>query len=290
MRISPARTHDLCCARDLHPALRKGDVVVGDRGLCAYTHLAMLASAGLFGLFRVSRSRGLPFPASRGPRRRHAYNRHRSEEPVLVHELGPDDQLIEIVKPHNRPAHISPEDFARIPSTMLVRAVRYRVDDPGRRQREIVLLTTLLDARKYPAAATAQLYFSRWRVEQNIRHLKRTLGMERLKCRSLKGVQRELAVFALVYNAVCLTRELAARAQRVEPARISFVDTLRWLRRTNRGTPARIAAPRRLLVLPRRPPRVHPRQRKRADSTFMIMHRPRAQIIRWLTCHPRTVN
>jgi hypothetical protein len=158
------------------------------------------------------------------------------------------------------------------------------------RQREITLLITLLDARKYPASALAELYFSRWRVEQNIRHLKRTLGMERLKCQSLMGVRRELAVFALVYNAVCFTRELAARAQGVDPVRVSFVDSLRLLRRTHGGVPDRVAMPGKLQVLPKRPPRIHPRQRKRSDSAFTIMRRPRAEIIRWITANPRPVN
>lgn len=278
MSVTPGRTHDLRHARDLHPALRPGDVVVGDRGLCAYTHLATLAAAGLHGVFRVSRSRRTPFPATPGPRRRRSYNRHRSQEPILVRTIGPDDQLIEIVKPHNRAQHLAPEAFARIPSKMIVRAVRYRVQRPGFRTREITLLTTLLDARAYPAADLARLYLSRWRVEQDIRHLKRSMGMERLKCQSLDGVQRELAVFALVYNAVCTTRALAARARGVEPRRVSFVDTLRWLRLTG-GAPTAGAFPANPLILPKRPPRNHPRQRKRSNSPYPVMSRPRSEIV-----------
>ncbi len=286
MSVAPGRTHDLRQAQDLHPALREGDVLVGDRGLCAYTHLAMLNAAGLHGLFRVNRSRNIPFPASNGPRRPHSYNRHCSQEPILIDLNSTDDQLIEIVKPHNRSRHISPELFATIPSTMLVRAVRYRVERPGARSREITLLTTLLDAGKYPAAALAELYLSRWRVEQNIRHLKRTLGMERLKCQSLDGVHRELAVFALVYNAVCAARVLAARARQLEPVRISFVDTLRWLRSTGRGDINTFGSPSNIVVLPKRPPRLHPRQRKRSDGPFPVMRYPRAQIIRWILERP----
>jgi hypothetical protein len=282
MAVDPGSTQDLRRAHDLHPALREGDVVVGDRGLCAYTHLAALAEKGMHGVFRVGKTRATPFPAGNGPRQPNTYNRHSSSEPVLVDLIGPDDQLIDIVKPHHRPKYLDPERFAKVPSTMLVRAIRYRVEQPGFRSREIVLLTTLLDPQKYPAKEVAALYQTRWRIEQNIRHLKRTLGMERLKCRSKDGVERELAVFALVYNAVCVVRTLAARAQKVDPIRVSFLDTLRSIRHAARGASVAIDQPSALLVLPKRSPRIHPRQRKRSDSPFPIMRRPRSAIIKGL--------
>lgn len=277
-----ASTPDLRHAHQLHPVLREGDILVGDRGLCSFAHLALLGQKNLHGVFRVSRSWRIDFPASPGPRRRHKYNRHRSREAIQIGSSGPDDQLIEIVKPHNRPEQFSPEEFAKLPSKMLVRAVRYRVEQPGFRPREIRLLTTLLDSSKYPAADLAELYLSRWRIEQNIRHLKRTLGMERLKCQSPAGVERELMVFALVYNAVCVTRALAANAQEVEPPRIRFVDTLRWMRHEAGQAPETIIAPSLLQVLPRRPPRIHPRLKKRSDDRYGVLRRPRQQMIDWI--------
>src|SRR5262249_20999567 len=143
--------------------------------------------------------------------------------------------------------------------------------------------TTLLDAKKYPAADLAELYLSRWRIEQDIRHLKCTLKMERLKCQSLEGIERELMVFALVYNAVCATRMLAARAQEVEPRRISFIDTLRWMRHAAGQSPTEIWIPAALLVLPKRPPRIHPRMKKRSDDRFPVMRKPRQKLIATIT-------
>ena len=43
-------------------------------------------------------------------------------------------------------------------------------------------------------------HLARWRIEVNLRHLKRTMGMDRLKCHSADGVKRELLMFALVYD------------------------------------------------------------------------------------------
>jgi hypothetical protein len=280
VHAAPGCTHDLRHASDLHPALAAGDVLVGDRGFCAYVHLAALRAIGCDGVFRVSKTREMPFPAKRGERTRHAYNRHRRHEPILVEMISEDDQVVEIVKPHNRPKHMTPEAFARVPSKMIVRAVRYAARGRGMRSRQFTLLTTLTDAKEYPAQALAELYLTRWRVEVNLRHLKRTMGMDRLKCHSVDGVMRELLMFALIYNEVCRCRSIAAANAGVDPTRVSFVDTLRAMQST--GPAAKI--------WPLRPPRTQPRLLKRAHSEFRIMTRPRADIIDWIEKHERVAN
>src|SRR5215510_7755754 len=39
--VAPLLTHDLAQVQKVHPALEPGDVLVADRGLCAYAHLAL---------------------------------------------------------------------------------------------------------------------------------------------------------------------------------------------------------------------------------------------------------
>jgi len=51
-------------------------------------------------------------------------------------------------------------------------------------------VTTLLDPEQYPAEELIELRLTRWMVETNIRHLKITLGMEELKCKSLEAVRK----------------------------------------------------------------------------------------------------
>ena len=288
MHAAPAHTGEVRHAYDLHPALSRGDVLVGDRAFCSYVHMAVLAEAGVGGVFRMSDSWNMPFPAKTSERERRGHGGHRRQEPLLVRLI--DDQVVEIVKPHNRPRHLSPERFASIPSKMVVRVVRYTVQQPGWRSREIKLMTTLLDARAYPAAELAALYLSRWRIEINLRHLKRTMGMNRLKCRSVDGVRRELLMFALVYNAVCAVRVAAADAQSVQPNRISFIDALRWLLITSNGIPRRTETAHQLKIWPLRPPRVHPRRLKRGADAFPRMIRPRRQYIKDLTATKRDGN
>ena len=51
--VAPLNTHDLARVREVHSALQSGDVLVADRGLCSYAHLALLTQAGLHALLRV---------------------------------------------------------------------------------------------------------------------------------------------------------------------------------------------------------------------------------------------
>ena len=170
----------------------------------------------------------------------------------------PDDQLIEIVKPHNRTPWLSSEQFAAVPRRIVVRVLRYRVERKGARSRDLVLMTTLLDKVKYPASDIAELYKARWQVELNLRDLKQTLGMNSLHSKSVDGVTKEMLMFALVYNAVCAVMNEAARRQCVAVDRISFIDALRWLRNSS----SRPDLPT-LKVNPRRADRLHPRMLKR---------------------------
>src|SRR5580700_2460068 len=121
------------------------------------------------------------------------------------------------------------EEYATLPADLTVRELRYRVTVPGYRVREVTLVTTLLDAGKYTAAALADLYYRRWQVEVNFRHIKATMKMDVLRCKTVEGVLKELAVFALAYNLVRSVMVDSARLQGVDPNRVSLVDAVRWL-------------------------------------------------------------
>ena len=51
--------------------------------------------------------------------------------------------------------------------------------------------------------------------QTNFAHLKTTMGLDVLKCKTVDGVLKELVVFALIYNLVRLVMSQAARRQRV---------------------------------------------------------------------------
>jgi hypothetical protein len=151
-------------------------------------------------------------------------------------------------------------------------------DEARPRLAEITLVTTLLDAKQYPAADLAELYGKRWQVETNLRHLKQTLHIDVLRTKSVDGIHKELAMFAIVYNLVRLVMLEAAQRQGVMPDRISFVDALRWLVAAGTGLPLR-----RIRVLPLRPDRHEPRVRKRRPKNYPLMTKPRAELMQALS-------
>ncbi len=70
-------------------------------------------------------------------------------------------------------------EFAALPSTLMVREVCLRLTRQGFRDQKIILVTTLLDAKRYSAGQLTELYGLRWLSAQvNLRHLKTTLKME----------------------------------------------------------------------------------------------------------------
>lgn len=276
---APCRTHDLAHAAVRHQDLRPGDVVLGDRALCSYAHLALCLRRRLHGLFRAHQRLIVCFR----PHRRHTGPGKAKPQDVgrphsrWLKRLGQHDQLVEYFKPGKRPRWMTAAEYAALPGSIVVREVRFRVRLPGYRTRAVTLVTTLTDAKRYPARALARLYAKRWQVEVNLRHLKQTLQMDVCRCTTFVGVMKELQVFVLAYNLVRRVMVQAGRRQRVEPDRVSFVDALRWLRHAEPGE----GLPR-LKVNPDRPGRVEPRARKRRPKQYDLLNQPRAVLRRKL--------
>jgi hypothetical protein len=268
---APLRTHDLSDVPFTHRYLRAGDVVSGDRAFCSYAHLALLQNRGVFGLFRAHQRLLISFKARRpyvapGQKPKKGVPRSR-----FVRRLGRHDQIVEYFKPRERPDWMTPQEYDALPPSLLVREIRLKVHTPGGRVSALTLVTTLLDAQRYPKEVLARLYEKRWGVEVNLRHLKQTLGMDVLRCETWRGVWKEMLVFVMVYNLVRRVMLEAAQQQEVEPDRISFADALRWLREAKRGEKL---PP--LKVNPRRPGRVEPRACKRRPKAYDQLNKPRA--------------
>jgi hypothetical protein len=187
--------------------------------------------------------------------------------------LGVNDQLVEYHKQGDRPRWMRQEDYRMLARTIVVREVRYAVERDGYRTRQVTLVTTLLDPRKYPKRELANLYERRWEAETHLRSLKQTMGMDVLRCQSPDGVLKELWVYVLVYNLVRLLMMEAARRQGVAPNRISFIDALDCLRDRQPGDMLPT-----LVVNPSRPGRHEPRVVKRRNDRYSVMTKPRDEL------------
>jgi Transposase DDE domain len=271
---APLRTHDVAGLAGVLGLLCAGDILVADRGFASFASLALVLKQGIHAVFRVHQKPIVDFT----PGRAHARPGQKRVPKGMprsrwIRAYGLSDQRVEYFKPAQRPDRMSEAEYRALPESIRVRELRYRIETPGFRTREVTLVTTLLDAELYPAEALAELYGMRWRVEEHLKSLKQTMKMDVLKCKTVDGVLKELTMYAVAYNLVRLVMCEASVRQGVAVDRISFIDALRWLRDGEDG-----AAMPDLVVNPARPGRAEPQVRKRRPKEYPLMKRPRAEL------------
>jgi hypothetical protein len=178
-----------------------------------------------------------------------------------------------------------------LPQTIVVREVSFQVARPGFRTTSVTLVTTLLDAKTYPAWALAELYFKRWRMELWLRDLKVTMAMDRLRTKTPARVRAELAMFLVGDNLIRTVMFDAAKVGEVRLEQVSFKSALMrfglWCARLGHGTRlmAWLLGYQAMLsdlardLNPDRPGRYEPRVVKRRPKPFPRMQQPR-QVLR----------
>lgn len=174
-----------------------------------------------------------------------------------------------------------------LPRTMQIRAIRYR----HKGNASSVILTTLLDEKKYPAREIVALYHERWEIELGYDEVKThmLLREEAIRSRSPELVRQEIWGILLAYNLIRLEMERAADAARVSPRRISFVHAMRaiqfaWRIASTLHSPGNSGKRlrslrdelRHLVLPPRRPERRYPRAVKIKMSNYP--RKPRAPL------------
>jgi hypothetical protein len=255
--------------RTVLASLNSGDLLLGDAYYATYFLFCALHERGVEAVFEQqgARRRGTDF--RRGQR------------------LGARDHLIELRKPLLKPDWMTPEHYARAPASLTVRELA----TGGK-----VLVTTLLCPSQTPKAALKALYRQRWHVELDLRHLKTTLGMELLSCKTPAMAQKEIWVYLLAYNLIRLMMAQAAVCAECLPRQLSFKHTLQlWIVWTQHAPADRDEALHGLFVLigeqrvGHRLGRIEPRAVKRRPKPFPLLTQPRA-IAREKICrygHPR---
>ena len=91
------------------------------------------------------------------------------------------------------------------------------------------LLANVAPGDNSPPLSVSELSIALKRtIETAFGHLKTTMKMDVLHCKTVLGVLKELTVFALIYNLVRLVMLQSALQQQIDVERISFLDALRW--------------------------------------------------------------
>jgi len=263
-RYEGKQTGENSLFRTLHELLCADDVVLADRYFGGWFDLALLRQRGVHNVVRKHQLRATDFRT--GVR------------------LGRNDHLVYWSKPQ-RPAWMSHDQYRSLPAVLVLREVRVRVEQPGFRTKEVIVVTTLLEAERYAAAALAKLYRRRWQAELNLRSLKVALQMEHLRCKTPQRVHNEFYMHLTAYNLIRQVVAVAAFRAGVEPWTLSFKGAWQTLNRLLPLLATRIASAAWCEALfeavashevGNRPDRMEPRLIKRRPKPYKHLREPRA--------------
>lgn len=215
VRVGPLADGEQTMARLLWPRLGPGDVVVGDRGFLSHADLAAIIATGAHAVLRVKADVDLP----------------------VLRVLDEGSWISRIADPaasrRLRRRGVAGKDIPGIE----VRVIEYTVagdpDHPlgvGAESELFCLVTTLLDADRYPMEGFADLYHDRWRIETAIGDVETRLrgGPDVvLRSKSPDMVRQEVYGLLCVYQAVHALMHAGAEHAEVDPDRISFTRTMR---------------------------------------------------------------
>jgi hypothetical protein len=175
MAIGPykgKKTGENSLFRTLWDSLEADDILLADRYYCAYADIALLKKRGVDIVFRKHQRRHSDF--RRGKR------------------LGRYDHLITWEKPKKRPSWMDKETIDELPQELALREIKYTIVENGKRTKEVILVTTLLDAEVFTKEELAELYNIRWRAEIDLRSLKTVMEMDVLRCKKPEMVRKEV--------------------------------------------------------------------------------------------------
>lgn len=262
--------HELRLLKTLLDSFKPRDLVVADRGFSSYGLLALLLSRGVGSVFRLHQARLADL--RKGNR------------------LGKNDRLMAWHKPRQKPAWLPPSWWKRIPGQLEVRVLRFKLARRGFRSQSVTLVTTLTDARKYPAQDIVELYARRWQMELWFRDIKTSMGMEVLRCQSPAMLHKEREMFFIAYHLIRALMGPAALCNGVAARRLSFkgsVDAVRQFsvaiaQARSKKKPSQLIAQLLEVIardqVPERPGRREPRARKRRPKPFQLLNCPRHQM------------
>ncbi len=241
--------------RSLQDTFKTGDVVLGDAFFATYFFITAMQEKGVDILLEQHGARRRTTDFRRGKK------------------LGPRDHLIVIVKPKNKPYWMSADDYQAAPDSTIIRECKVN----GK-----ILITTMICSKTVHKDELKSLYKKRWSVELDIRHIKDTMGMNILSCKTADMALKEIWVYLLAYNLVRLMMVQAALIAGITPRQISFKHCLQlWLASLYKFSvfdDEKFYAFLLLIAQQRvgnRPGRTEPRAVKRRPKPFPLLTKPR---------------
>lgn len=243
--------------RSIQETLEPGDILIGDAFFPTFFFIAAMQAQGVDILMEQMGSRKRTTNFRCGKR------------------LGQRDHLITIQKPKHKPDWLSETAYQATPETLTVREFK-----AGGK----VMVTTMRCPQSACKAELRALYKQRWTVELDIRHIKETMGMNILSCKTPDMALKEIWVTLLAYNLIRLLMVQAAFVAGNKPRGISFKHCLQlwllWSQKADTSDDEQLYALCVLMAQQRvgnRPGRIEPRAVKRRPKAYPLLTVPRPQ-------------
>jgi transposase IS4-like protein/DDE family transposase len=213
-QVGPLTDGEQTMARVLWPRLGSGDVVVGDRGFLSHEDLTAIVATGAHAVLRVKADIDLP----------------------VLAVLSDGSWISRIADPKaSRRLRRKGVASADIPG-IEVRVIEYTLagdpDHPlgaGAESELFCLVTTLIDAERYPMEGFPDLYHDRWQIETAIGDVETRLrgGPDVvLRSKSPDMVRQEVYGLLCVYQAVRALMNAGAEHAEIDPDRVSFTRAM----------------------------------------------------------------
>lgn len=203
-RMAGYGSSELVLAREVVDALGPGMLCLADRAFFGFDLWTRATARGADLLWRVKTNLRLP----------------------CVTRLA-DGSYLSMIYP-------SPRDRAQQRHGLPVRVIEYTLEGVPDAEPSYRLLTTLLDPAQAPAHELAALYHERWEIETALDELKTHLRGAQIVLRSKTPalVRQEFYGLLMAHFAIRgLMHEAALKAE-IDPDRLSFLHTVRVVRRT----------------------------------------------------------
>jgi IS4 transposase len=205
---------------------------------------------------------------------------------LLPLKKGTQYRVVEKLCSGNALVELSASPQARQKWPALPPTIKARLLSKTIKGKQVQILTSMLDSRRYPSADIVDLYTYRWEIELGYREMKQHLLHNRLTLRSKKPemVRQELWGVLLAYNLLRFQMaQMAYSLKGVEPNELSFTQATAFLIKELTLLPAvspgripevinRLTAMAQVFVLPLRRERSYPRAVKRRPQKYPVLN------------------
>lgn len=212
--MGPYRISENELSDDLRPLCEPGMLIIADRNFFGHRRWRQFRETGADLLWRVQENVTLP-----------------------CFEVHPDGSYLSVLATQtqrNAAARRSAITGTTVrPEGQPVRVIEYMITNRGEQTETICLITTILDPDRAAAHELAAAYHDRWKIETAFGEIKSNLigATGTLRSQSPELVKQEIWALLLTHYAISDLRREAADDIDEDNYRISFLDSLRIVRR-----------------------------------------------------------